>query len=204
MEEVWKTVVVNGEIYEEYEVSNLGRLKSLNYKRTGEEKILSPGNNGNNYLQIILCKNGTKKYCKIHRLVAEAFIPNTDNLPCIDHINTIRTDNRVQNLRWCDYKQNCNNELTKTKYKARCHTAETKNKISEAHKGKHHTEETKKKIRETCKGKLSKKILCVETGEIFNSLSEASEQLGVNISNISSCCTGKRKTTGKLHWQYVE
>lgn len=51
---------------------------------------------------------------KIHRLIAEAFIPNPENKPCIDHINTIRHDNRIENLRWATYKENGNNEITKT------------------------------------------------------------------------------------------
>ena len=61
-----------------YQVSNLGRVKSLNYGRTGKEKILSPGNNWG-YQMVSLYKNGIRKQFKIHRLVAETFIPNPDN-----------------------------------------------------------------------------------------------------------------------------
>lgn len=66
----------------------------------------------NGYLEYIFCYEGEHKYTLAHRLVAEAFIPNPEGKPCIDHINTIKTDNRVQNLRWCTNKENMRNPLT--------------------------------------------------------------------------------------------
>lgn len=68
--------------------------------------------NSNGYLEYTFSYNGEKSWVRIHRLVAETFIPNPDNKPCIDHINTIKTDNRVQNLRWCTHKENILNPLT--------------------------------------------------------------------------------------------
>ena len=91
-----------------YEVSNFGRVKSLNYKRTGTTKILKPKKDKYGYLIIHLSKNGLKKYYLVHRLVAMTFIPNPDNLPQINHRNEIKTDNSVWNLEWCDTKYNCN------------------------------------------------------------------------------------------------
>ena len=67
----------------------------------------------NGYRTVFLSKNKERKLKKIHRLIAEAFIPNPENKPCIDHINTIRHDNRIENLRWATYKENGNNEITK-------------------------------------------------------------------------------------------
>ena len=72
--------------------------------------------------------------------------------------------------------------------------------------GKYHTEETKKKISESKKGTISKfrkKVLCVETNIIYDSITEASLKTGTSTSKISSCCNGKRKTTGGYHWKYI-
>lgn len=99
MKEVWKHI--NG--YEDYMVSNLGRVKSLKYEK---EKILRPGNNGDGYLFVTLYKNTKKKHYLVHLLVAQAFIPNPDNLPIINHKNEIKTDNSVSNLEWCTYQYN--------------------------------------------------------------------------------------------------
>ena len=173
-EEIWKPIK-DFEGY--YEVSNIGRVRSLNYKRTGKEKILKNIEDYKGYLEVVLTKNGKRKQFKVHRLVAEAFIPNPENKPCIDHINTIKSDNRVENLRWVTYKENSNNEKTLEKFKGenhhffgKHHTEETKKKISEAQKGennhmygKHHTEETKKKMSEAQKGE--KGSMYGKTGE---------------------------------------
>ena len=131
-EEIWKPIK-DFEGY--YEVSNIGRVRSLNYKRTGKEKILKNIEDYKGYLEVVLTKNGKRKQFKVHRLVAEAFIPNPENKPCIDHINTIKSDNRVENLRWVTYKENSNNEKTLEKFKGENHHFF----------GKHHTEETKKR-----------------------------------------------------------
>ena len=114
--EIWKPV----KGYEEcYEVSSLGNVRSLDrYVMCGKQYCLFKGKpikaflDSKGYLMVDLCKNGQGKLHLVHRLVAEAFIFNPNNLPCIDHINTIRTDNRVENLRWCSYKENSNNPLT--------------------------------------------------------------------------------------------
>ena len=89
-----------------YQVSNLGNVKSLNYNRTGKEKILKPVKGGDNYLHVYLCKNGKQKNIKIHRLVAEAFIPKTDGKEFVDHIDGDRQNNNVNNLRWCTQAEN--------------------------------------------------------------------------------------------------
>lgn len=89
-----------------YSVSSLGRVK-------GREKILKPSDNGKGYMTVCLYKDG-KSYRKyIHRLVAEAFIPNPDNKPQIDHIDTVKTNNSVENLRWTTPEENGNNPTTR-------------------------------------------------------------------------------------------
>ena len=109
MNEIWKDI----EGYKgKYQVSDQGRVKSLNYNHTGYERVLKPRLTADGYLHVGLCKDNKMKNCYIHRLVAEAFIPNPSNKPCLDHINTIKTDNRVDNLRWVTHKENRNNLLT--------------------------------------------------------------------------------------------
>ena len=86
MLEIWRTAVYDGEIYEGlYQVSNLGRFKNLNYRNTGKAELLNPGTNKDGYLQVCLSKNGEYKMCLVHRLIAETFLPNPDNLPQVNH-----------------------------------------------------------------------------------------------------------------------
>ena len=137
-----------------YEVSNLGRVK-LN----GE--IVEPH-----------IEHGYPAYGKfyVHRAVAELFIPNPENKPYVDHINTNPLDNRAENLRWVSTKENCNNPLTRKHMSearkgkpGKPHSEETKRKISEALKGKpnnftgkHHSEESRSKISAALKGRHAK------------------------------------------------
>lgn len=103
--EIWKKVVG----YEdEYEISSLGRLRNL---KTKKQKCVSIDKDG--YLRTTLCKNGKQKTMSIHRLVAQAFIPNSNKLPCINHKNEIKSDNRTENLEWCDIRYN--NRYSKAK-----------------------------------------------------------------------------------------
>lgn len=108
--EVWKDIP---EYEGLYKISSLGRTIS-SYTR----KILSPtrsGLKGKDYYAITLVKGGVKKRFHVHKLVALAFIPNPNNFPCINHINTDRYDNRVENLKWCSFSQNNLNPLTNEK-----------------------------------------------------------------------------------------
>ena len=106
MEEVWKDI----EGYEGlYQVSNLGNVKSLvDSNGVAREKILKPIIASNWYLKVDLCKNKTKKRFLVHRLVAKAFIENTNNYPCVNHKDESRINNVVENLEWCTYKYNSN------------------------------------------------------------------------------------------------
>ena len=85
MKEQWKTAVYDGEIYEGlYKVSNLGKILSLNYKNTGKSKLMNPANT-KGYLRVELWKNRKPKWCYVHRIIAETFLPNPENKPEVNH-----------------------------------------------------------------------------------------------------------------------
>ena len=96
--EVWKDIPGYEGLYQ---ASNLGNIKSLNYNNTKKEKNLKSKYDKRGYLAIELRNNGKRYYTRVHRLVAQAFIPNPNNFPQVNHINEIKDDNRVENLEWC-------------------------------------------------------------------------------------------------------
>lgn len=171
--EVWKDI----EGYEGlYQVSNTGKVKSLGNDKSRKEKILKQGKHTDGYFQVSLFKNSKRKTFRVQCLVAKAFIPNPENKLEVNHKNEIKTDNRVENLEWCDHKYNIN-------YGTR---NERVSKILTNRKDN------------------SKNVLCVETNIIYQSIMEAQRNTGISNTNISECCNGKRKTAGKLHWKYVK
>lgn len=153
MQEVWKDIYGYEGLYQ---ISNIGNVKSCdryvfagigsNHKYQHIKEHLLKQKGGGKYIQVILSKNGKTKAFTIHRLVAQAFIPNPDNLPCINHKDENPKNNRVDNLEWCTYKYNneYNNRIDKC-----C------NKISKTLKEKHlshkWTDEQKKRISESVK-----------------------------------------------------
>ncbi len=86
----------------------MGRVKSLNYNKTGKEHIVPQNTNSRGYCQVSLYKNGKNKCYRVNRLVALAFIPNPDNKPQVNHLNEIRSDNRITNLEWTTIAENSN------------------------------------------------------------------------------------------------
>lgn len=92
-----------------YQVSNMGRVKSLNYARRKQVKVLRPGiEKTRGYLSVTLLKDGKQKTKPVHRLVAIAFIPNPNDLPQVNHKDENKLNNCVDNLEWCNAKYNCN------------------------------------------------------------------------------------------------
>lgn len=161
-----------------YQVSNLGRVKTLANNKSRKEKILKPQKDKYGYFFATLHRDGKRKMLKLHRLVANAFIPNQDNLPQVNHKDEIKTNNCVSNLEWCTNRYNINYG-TRSK------------KVS--------------KIL-TNRKDHSKRVFCVETGIIFPSINEAERITGIAHQNITSCCKGKKKhrTAGGYHWKYVD
>ncbi len=177
-----------------YQVSNFGRVKSMErvvlipskvradqYRRL-PERILSPGNNGRGYMYVHLYADGVFQTCLIHRLVAESFIPNTNCGLEVDHINTIRNDNRVENLKWVSSSENNLNPITR-------------NKNFEAQpKGKNHPN-SKRVLQYSLDGTFIKE---------WGSAGEVHRSLGIDQSFLSACCRGKYKTGFGFKWKYAE
>lgn len=192
MKEIWRDI----KDYEGYyQVSNRGIVKSLNYRRTGKERIMKGVPDGYGYLQVKLCKDGKDKKCRINRLVAQAFIENPDNLPEVNHKDENPKNNCVENLEWCDRSYNINYGTRNKK---------AGKKIAEKLTGRKQTEEHIKKRAE----KHSKPVYSIdkESGLItyWESAKEAGRVLGIDPSSITRCCKGKVKSAGGYTWHYVE
>lgn len=183
--EIWKDIQGYQGLYQ---ISNLGNIKSFPRKYSiKNERILKPAKTSKGYYFVYLYKNGKAKMYLLHRLIAESFIPNYNNKPCINHINGIKTDNRIENLEWATYSEN-----TKHSYKIGL-------------------EKKSEKQKENCRklGKsLGKSILQYDLDGNFIkewiSSAEAGRKLKINQSNIIACCLNKRKKAGKSKWKYKE
>ena len=178
MIEQWRTAIYDGEPYEDYKVSNLGRILSLDYNGTGKSKLMNPRKRKDGYFQVKLWKNREKKYCSLHRLVAFTFLPNPEGKPCINHkiegekgksMNFVffnedgTIDKERTTIEWCTPKEN-NDYGTRTE------------RIAKAKKGKHHSEETKKKISEAMKDKPAHNKGVPMSEEQKKKLSEAAKR----------------------------
>lgn len=174
MTEIWKDI----EGYKNlYQVSNLGRVKSLGNGKThnSSERILKV-NEIKGYLVVNLYKEGKRKNYSVHRLVATAFLPNPNILPQVNHKDEDKTNNTFSNLEWCSNEYN--------------HNYGTINK--------------RIAIKNTNNTKKSKRVICVETGKIYPSTKQVERELGFANGNISSACNGKYKTAYGFHWKYTE
>lgn len=178
MEEIWKDVKGYEGIYA---ISSYGRCKSLQAKlgygrmedKDGIMKIENIKHH-NGYCTIKLTVNKIKKTARIHRLVAEAFIPNPNNYPFINHIDGNKLNNNVENLEWCNHQQNME------------------------HASKH------KLINQGIKRKIKQLTLDNVEIKIFNSIREASKETNVNRDSISLCLKGIQHKAGNYKWEYVD
>lgn len=156
-----------------YKISKDGKVFSL-YKNS----YLIPQNHPGGYLLVGLCKNGKKNHRTTHRLVAKAFIDNPLNKKEVNHINGIKTDNRVENLEWVT---RCENELHAYKIG-----------LKKIGKRKFST----KKIRD--KVIIAKKIKDVLTNEVYGSITEASEKTKIKRTTLNAMLKGQNKNTTNL------
>lgn len=174
VEEIWKPI----KGYEGlYEISNWGRVKSLNYRKTGRAELMKLVKSKKGYLTVMLHKNGKYKKFFVHRLVASTFLENPDNLPFINHKDEDKKNNKVGNLEWCNNKYNSN-------YGTRNH------KISSTNTN----------------GKLSKPVLQFTlSGYLIKewvSMAECTRN-GFQQSAVCRCCKGKQKSAYGFKWCYA-
>lgn len=180
-DEIWKDI----KGYEGlYQISNFGRIKSLCRKFRNKDIILKPLIGKGNYLQINLYKNGKMLKYQIHRLVAETFIINSDNLPCINHKDENRQNNCVKNLEWCTYQYNNSygNRLEKVSYN---------NKFS------------KRIIQYSKNDEFIKEWNNARTAIIENNFFKKNNTKLITIKRaILNCCERQRKTAYGFKWEY--
>lgn len=179
-DEYWKPVVGFEGLYE---ISNKGLVKTIPSKeryRPSQCGIKSHQINFG-YCVVGLFKEGKPFYKRVHRLVAEAFIPNPDKKPCVNHKNGIKTDNRVENLEWCTYSEN-----EEHSYKV----------LGKNIKGIKKT--FKNGINEKCK-----KVLCIENNITYNSIKDAAISLKIHRANITAQINGRLKTTGGYTFEFI-
>ncbi len=182
-QEIWKRI-----LHSHYSVSSIGRVKN---DKTG--LTLKTWTNSKHYTCVDLIIDGCKRKFRVHRLVAESFIANPCNKPCVDHINTIPNDNRVENLRWVTHQENSRNPITLE----RLHR--TTFKIGDANP-------------KTMTGKFglgnprARPVKQLKNGRPINEFScarEAMRKTGIDCCSITKCCRSQRKSAGGYQWVYV-
>lgn len=182
MAEIWKDIVGYEGLYE---VSNLGNIRSVNWGKRGYSKnlYLKPHNKG--YLQVELFKNGNRKMFMVHRLVAQAFLENNDNLPLVNHKDENKENNRADNLEWCNNSYNVCYSLNK-------HGIVTGKRPTVT---RHNSKRTELKVVQiTMDGKTVREWENSRTVFLSTGMSDWS---------ISECCRGKRKTAYGYIWRYA-
>ena len=170
-EEIWKDVIgFEGK----YQVSNLGNVRSLNYKRLGIIKEISPETDLNGYLCVTLYAGHCEQHRKmVHRLVAETFLLNPSNLPQVNHKDENKKNNKLDNLEWCNAKYNINY-------------------------GTGHQKTVKAALENQ-----AFTVKCLDDNREYISARDAARDKNTQHSGILRCCRGERKTAGGYHWAFI-
>lgn len=167
-----------------YEVSDFGDVKNT------KGRILKPAKDKNGYLYYVLCVSGVRRTVKAHRLVAMTYIPNPNSKPAIDHINGVKTDNRIENLRWVTNKENTNNPITLSKVKEAC-----VKRLPIMYQKSLKRNFGRKRVQVTFKD---------GTTIFYQSLLDASKDLKVSYGRLSERANGKRPQSKKFEVRYVK
>lgn len=184
MSEIWKDI----KGYEgRYQVSSTGKVRALNfYREMGRIKELKLIKNSTGYYVVNLYNKGKSSIKHVHRLVAESFLPNPQNKPVVDHINTIPTCNTVENLRWVTQGENVRNEIS---HKRRIAAVRAKFQGKTGIEANKH----KKVFQYSLNGKFIKEWGC---------MSDASRALNVDSGGMSRCCKGTQTQANGFIWRY--
>ena len=189
MQEIWKDIKGYENIYQ---VSNLGRVKSLTRKinvlhgvRIIQGHILKPFKTNTGYFRVDLKSHQKSNYKSIHRLVAETFIPNPNNFPIVNHKDNNPTNNKVDNLEWCTQSYNI-------KYAYKYGNAKPTSGCFKKGNIPHNC----RKINQYTK---SKEFICS-----YISIREASRLTNIKESSINNCLLKYTKTSGGFIWEYAD
>ena len=186
VEEIWKDIENYNGLYQ---VSNHGRVKSLerkvpNQNRIYSERILKPEKPKCGYLYCALCKDGFARHIRVHRLVAFAFIPNPYNKPQVNHKDGNKQNNSADNLEWCTNSENVSHSYGNTE---RGKARHWKGKMSNNHPN------SKKVQQHTLDGVFVREWNCAKDIE---------RELGFDCRCISACCRGKSKSSFNYKWNF--